>query len=431
MSRRFDVAVIGAGPAGASAAILLARAGWSVALVERQRFPRRKVCGECIAASNLPLLDALGIGAAFDRLAGAELRRVAVWQGHRSVVAPLPPADRADADGHRFGRALGREHLDTLLVAEAEAAGTALFQPWALRSIEGEAGRFRLRLRPTGSSGDGSAAGSASDGGGDLDMEAGVVVAAHGSWEPLPSERAERRRARAPSDLFAFKANFRGARIAPDLLPVLAFEGGYGGMVVADDGIATLAGCIREDRLDRDRAAHPGDRAGDVFEQILRRECAGVAAALAGARREGGWLATGPIRPGVRLGQGDGVFRIGNAAGEAHPIVGEGISMAVQSAFLLASLLASDRAVAADAPASAAAQRRLLHKYEQRWRRRFSVRLRVAAAFAHVAMRPAAIGLAWPLLARWPGALVQGARWSGKTRCAPEAARLAAAIPTG
>ena len=59
MTTRFDVAVVGAGPAGAAAAILLARAGWSVALVERQAFPRRKVCGECIAASNLALLDAL------------------------------------------------------------------------------------------------------------------------------------------------------------------------------------------------------------------------------------------------------------------------------------------------------------------------------------------------------------------------------------
>ena len=54
----FDVVIVGAGPAGCTAAIQLARAGWSVALIERQRFPRRKVCGECIAASNLPLLDA-------------------------------------------------------------------------------------------------------------------------------------------------------------------------------------------------------------------------------------------------------------------------------------------------------------------------------------------------------------------------------------
>ena len=75
MQTEFDAIIIGGGPAGSSAAILLARAGWSVALVEKQIFPRRKVCGECIAASNLPLLEALGIGVAFEAAAGPELRR--------------------------------------------------------------------------------------------------------------------------------------------------------------------------------------------------------------------------------------------------------------------------------------------------------------------------------------------------------------------
>ena len=207
---------------------------------------------------------------------------------------------------------------------------------------------------------------------------------------------------------------------------MLSFAGGYGGMVVADDGIATLAGCIREDRLGRDREARPGERAGDVFEAILRRECAGVAAALRGAEREGPWLATGPIRPGVRLGQGDGIFRVGNAAGEAHPIVGEGISMALQSAFVLAALLGPERQALVASDSAAAAQSRLLREYEARWRQRFAQRLRIAAAFAHLAMRPWAARAAWPIVRAWPGLLTRGARWSGKTRAAPEALRLQA-----
>ena len=68
-----------------------------------------------------------------------------------------------------------------------------------------------------------------------------------------------RREQRRASDLFAFKANFRHAAIEPDLLPVLSFAGGYGGMVVADDGVATLAGCIREDRLGRIRRGFLAD----------------------------------------------------------------------------------------------------------------------------------------------------------------------------
>ena len=48
-----DALVIGAGPSGTASAILLAKAGWQVALMEQYRFPRQKVCGECISAINL------------------------------------------------------------------------------------------------------------------------------------------------------------------------------------------------------------------------------------------------------------------------------------------------------------------------------------------------------------------------------------------
>lgn len=408
MQTSFDAIVVGAGPAGATAAILLARAGWSVALIEKQSFPRRKVCGECIAASNFALLDALGVGVEFDFAAGPALRRVALMQGQRTIVAALP-ATGSSRDS--FGRALGREKLDTMLLAVARDAGATIFQPWALESVEGDPGDFSCTVRAQAS-------------GERMTLNAPVLIAANGSWEPLPSARAHRRLQRRPSDLLAFKANFRESRLADGLLPVLSFEGGYGGMVVADDGVTTLACCIRADRLEQLRRNSPGMRAGEVVEAALMRECAGVMDAMGTAWREGEWLAAGPLAPGIRLREDDKFLRIGNAAGEAHPIIGEGMSMAMQSAWLLSANLLTEkrhREVIGDP----AWHRNVRHRYQAEWRQHFIPRLRLAAIFAHLAMRPSVSAPLVTMLGFVPAVLTYGATVCGKIRCAVSLERIA------
>jgi len=411
MQTRFDALIIGAGPAGSSAAILLATAGWSVALIEKQAFPRRKVCGECVAASNLPLLDALGIGSDFAAQAGPELKRVALMRGAQSVWADLPPAEHAR---HPWGRALGRETLDTLLLARAQAVGATVLQPWAVQAISGAAGDHRCTVRQV-------------VGGRLKQLQAPVAILAHGSWEPMPEERSVQRLARSGSDLLAFKANFSGAELAAGLLPVLAFEGGYGGMVLADGDLLTLACCIRADRLDALRRAAPGKAAGDVVEDMLKRQCRGVGEALDGAMRVDSWLASGPLRPGVRLRDDDEVFRIGNAAGEAHPIIGEGISMALQSSWLLSAQLVDARPRRA-AGAKAHWQRDTRQRYMAEWRHHFQPRLRVAAGLAHLAMRPAGAAALMATLKRFPNLLTRGALWSGKASSVTDAAALGAGL---
>lgn len=396
-AEHFDAVIVGAGPAGSSAAILLARAGWSVALVEKHAFPRRKVCGECIAASNLPLLRSLGIADAFDALAGPELRRVALLRGAQELVSQLPAAAH---ERYAWGRALGRESLDTLLRDEARRAGACVLQPWSVSALAGGAGDWRCEIR-SGESGRAR------------QLHAPLAIAANGSWEPLRAEGRPRRAHRAP-DLFGFKANFLDAALAAGTLPVLSLDGGYGGMVVADDGIATVACCIRRDRLDALRRPAPGAPAGEVVEDWLRRECGGVERALHGATRTGPWLSAGPIDPGIRLRAGDELFRIGNAAGEAHPILGEGVSMALQSAALLCGrLVAQARGPSAG---ETAWQRDAARGYRKDWLRQFAPRLRLAAMFAHVAMRPVPSRVMMSVLRAWPGLLTQGARWGGKVR---------------
>src|SRR4029077_1255776 len=57
-----DVAVVGGGPAGSACAAFCASAGLRVALIEREKFPREKVCGDCINPACLPILQRLGFG---------------------------------------------------------------------------------------------------------------------------------------------------------------------------------------------------------------------------------------------------------------------------------------------------------------------------------------------------------------------------------
>jgi 2-polyprenyl-6-methoxyphenol hydroxylase-like FAD-dependent oxidoreductase len=229
---------------------------------------------------------------------------------------------------------------------------------------------------------------------------------------------------RNPADLLAFKANFRDTHLPPGLLPVLSLDGGYGGMVVADGGVTTLAVCIRRDRLDACRRDSAAQRAGDAVEALLKRECRGVRDVLEGAVRDGSWLAAGPLDPGPHLAGPAGLFRIGNAAGEAHPIIGEGISMALQSAWLLCAHLL-DPAVRARM-SDADVQRRIAARHAAQWRREFMPRLRLAATFAHAAMRPLPAQALLGVTARWPGLLTRGARWGGKLRCAADPATIVA-----
>jgi flavin-dependent dehydrogenase len=407
MNTEFDAIIIGGGPAGSSAAIMLARAGWSVALIEKQNFPRRKVCGECIAASNLPLLQALGIGALFEQAAGPELRKVALMHGAHKVVADLPPAPY---EHHPWGRALGRETLDTLLITQARLAGVHVMQPWSAVRTKGSAGNWRCDVRAT-------------DSGTLLTLRAAVLIDAHGSWEVLPAARTRHSRVHHASDLLAFKANFRQARLANGLLPILAFKGGYGGMVKADGGLTTLACCIRRDHLEASRRKSPGLSAGEVIEALLKEQCDGVKVALQGATREGAWLAAGPLDTGIHLSASDDLFRIGNAAGEAHPIIGEGMSMALQSAWLLCAQLLHDKPSLG--LSDSAWQREQIRRYAEHWRSGFAPRLRFAAALAHIAMRPMLAKPMLSLLQRWPELLTWGAGWGGKTRCVADPAAIA------
>ena len=383
----YDAIIIGAGPAGSAAALMLARAGWSVAIVEKTEFPRRKVCGEFISATNGPLLRALGVEDEFLAAAGPEVRHVGVFAKDQVLAAPMP---RGPQRG--FGRALGREQLDTLLLAAATRAGATAWQPWRVAQIERHQDDSACTIV-----GDDET----------RQLRGRLVIAANGSWERGAESISIAREHRA-TDLLAFKAHFCNSDLAPDLMPLLAFPGGYGGMVHTDRGRVTLSCCIRRDASQACRAREREPHAADAVLAHIKVNCLGVRQALRHASFDNAWLAAGPIRPGRRSVFADGILRIGNLAGEAHPVVAEGISMALQSAWILCSrLIAAGRdCVAADVAPT----------YQADWTTSFALRIRAAALFAELAMRPAAVSLLVPALRVFPRAITLGAYLSGKSK---------------
>ncbi len=124
----FDVAVLGAGPAGASAALLLARKGHSVVLIERQKLPRTVPCSGWLNVRAAELLDEWGVK--FKSLKDATFTDVTLFN------ADLTKSAKPKFEGP-VGYLVDRSAFDNALTDAAVAAGATLMQPH-------EAGDLRL-----------------------------------------------------------------------------------------------------------------------------------------------------------------------------------------------------------------------------------------------------------------------------------------------
>lgn len=387
----FDAIVIGGGPAGATTALLLARAGWAVALVEKKAFPRRKVCGEFISATNLPLLKELGIADYYLAHGGPPVQRVGLFAGNTVINATMPCGDNSAG---KWGHALGREYLDTLLLEQARLAGAKIWQPWSVMQFEKQGHYYKCILTQKEKT---------------EEILGQMIILANGSWEKSLVQKSTS--LHKPTDFLGFKAHFTKCDLAIDLMPLLVFPGGYGGMVHTDNGRVTLSCGVIRKTLQQLRKLHPGLSAGDAVACHIISTCKGAADVLLNAQREGQWLSVGPLRPGIRPRYTEGVFFVGNSAGEAHPIVAEGISMALQSAWLLAHLLIGMQ--------KEGIKHTLIDvgkEYAKKWHSHCAPRIHAAHVFTQIAIRPQVVAFLLPLFKRFPGLISYGAKLSGKVR---------------
>ena len=118
----FDVAIVGGGPAGSSCAAFCAAAGLRTAIFEREKFPREKVCGDCINPACWPILRRLQVGQRLRDLPHGKLARVDFIgiTGQRISVA-LPEDENAEI-------AIKRSLFDNVLLERARELGTTIFE---------------------------------------------------------------------------------------------------------------------------------------------------------------------------------------------------------------------------------------------------------------------------------------------------------------
>jgi flavin-dependent dehydrogenase len=120
-----DVVVVGAGPAGAATAAHLARRGLSVILVDRQQFPRDKVCGDFVGPVALRELHRLGITDLPEYRQSNVIQSAAIHlDGKPLMSCPIPNVQGLPS----YGRVVPRMVLDRWIVQAARAAGAHVLE---------------------------------------------------------------------------------------------------------------------------------------------------------------------------------------------------------------------------------------------------------------------------------------------------------------
>ncbi|CDO36563.1 NAD(P)/FAD-dependent oxidoreductase [Novosphingobium sp. KN65.2] len=363
-----DALILGGGLAGGAAAALLARAGKSVHLIERETGPHHKICGEFLSIEAHQHLADLGIDA--QALGAVPIDRVRLVSGPSQIEAALPFT----------ALGLSRHILDEELLERAQAAGVTLERGVRVLEVAGSIVRT-------------------SHG----DRVASNVLLATGKL-PVREDRQEHREKDA-DPYVGFKMHYRLSRRAKEQLAgavqLTLLEGGYAGLQMVEGGRANLCLIVKRSRFSR-----------------IGRNWSDMQALLASLPRGGEWLAEAeplfdkPVTIG-NLSYGmasacpsdDLVFRLGDQAGMTASLTGDGMALALRSAFIAAECLLEGKGAA---------------DYRERHRAETGLQISRAMALQRVLEQPVLRTMGIGLLRAWPGLLTYLAFATRLTQRRPE-----------
>ena len=324
MSARWDVVVVGAGPAGSATALLLARAGAKVLMLDRARFPREKPCSEYLSPETTRVLGRLNV---LDAVAAAAPARVTGMK----VVAPSGAAVVGRFEN--FSYALPRTRFDTILRDAAESRGVEVREGVKVEELIYENGAVAGVVARDARSGMRDA------------YRARVVVGADG-LRSIVARRLGKVHRIGPRRI-AFTAHVADVADVHDLGEMHVGRPGYIGFGPIGDGVTTVALVL----------PHNDARRGEHFFAELDRFPA--ARGRFDARRiVRPVMATGPFARWSRRSVAPGAVLVGDAADFFDPFTGQGIYSALRGAELAAAAIMNSLDVGASLAQYARARRR-------------------------------------------------------------------------
>jgi flavin-dependent dehydrogenase len=292
-----DVAIIGAGPAGSALAALLASRGVGVALVDRDTFPRDKLCGEFLSYDALPVIDLLGLD--LEAHGTPTIRTCRVVGETRTYQFDFPAA----------ARGVSRMLLDDLLIQRAASLGARRLDGHLVVGLEKRAIAFEGR-EP---------------------LSANLIVGAWGRWG-----RFDRQLGRAfvrdrTHRHFGFKRHYRSHAPRDETIDLYSYDRGYLGVNSVEGETTNICGLVHADRIAKMKGGWNG------FIHSLRGESPALER-LFGANDpvQDEFLSCEPVIFRPRNPVEGGVIMIGDASGLIDPLTGNGMAMALQSALLAA-----------------------------------------------------------------------------------------------
>jgi flavin-dependent dehydrogenase len=373
-----DVLIVGAGPAGSIAALVLARAGVNVRLIDRADFPRDKLCGDTLNPGALAILDRLAVGDA--------VRRRALAITGMTVTGPRGASVSASYPAHLCGAAITRRDLDLVLVEAATRAG-AEFTPG-----------IHARAPLTDATGRAITGVVAAARSGPEDVHARLVVAADGRRSTLAFALGLAKFAAAPRR-WAFGTYFSGVDELTSRGEMHIRQDGYIGVAPLPGGVTNVC-VVREGGFFRlkPEATNGGvaggfsrKSTGDVINDAIAADPA-LRARFARARQVARVTTLGPLAVESRAAGCPGLLLAGDAAGFVDPMTGDGLRFALRGGELAA-------AAALDELVSGVAAFERLHLARAR---EFGGKWRVNRALRALVGSPRGVSLAASLAGRWP-----------------------------